>query len=85
MFATLNIDAPPYRTNLKCDPTRAAELREQYISVIPGYHMNKKHWNTIELDGDVPDNVIIHLMRHSYELVVAKLPPSRRPPIHPQQ
>ncbi|MBT8400791.1 MAG: MmcQ/YjbR family DNA-binding protein [Rhodothermia bacterium] len=79
MFATLNVDSPPYRTNLKCDPARALELREQYVSVLPGYHMNKKHWNTVELDGDVPDDVLVDLVRHSHELVVAKLPRSLRP------
>lgn len=79
MFATLNVDAPPFRSNLKCDPARAVLLREQYASVVPGYYMNKRHWNTIELDGDVPDDTIIDLMKHSYELVVAKLPRDRRP------
>ncbi len=84
MFATLNVDAPPYRTNLKCDPARALELREQYTSVLPGYYMNKRHWNTIALDGDVSDDMIVELVRHSYELVVAKLPRGRRPRATPQ-
>ncbi len=81
MFATLNLDEPPYRTNLKCDPGRAVELRERYVSVTPGYHMNKKHWNTVELDGDVPDEVLRDLVRHSHELVLESLPRSRRPKI----
>ncbi len=79
MFATLNADGPPFRTNLKCDPLRALELREEYASVLPGYHMNKKHWNTVELAGDVPDDVIAELVRHSYELVRTKLPRHLRP------
>jgi len=54
--------------NLKCDPGLAVELREKYTTVIPGYHMNKKHWNTIFLDGSIPDNEIFSWIDHSYEL-----------------
>ncbi|NNE34366.1 MAG: MmcQ/YjbR family DNA-binding protein [Rhodothermales bacterium] len=74
MFATLNVDEPPYRTNLKCDPERAQDLRDTYAGIRPGYHMNKKHWNTIELDSDVPVRLIRELVEHSYELVVKTLP-----------
>lgn len=56
--------------NLKCDPALALELRERYDSVTPGYHMNKKHWNTILVDGSVPDKEILAWVDHSYNLVI---------------
>ncbi len=60
--------------NLKCDPERAIELRETYEEIIPGYHMSKKHWNTINLKGTLPDNFIKELIDTSYWLVVKSLP-----------
>ena len=60
--------------NLKCDPERAIELRESYPAISPGYHMSKKHWNTIIADGTVNDDVLQKWIDHSYELVVASLP-----------
>ena len=60
--------------NLKCDPEKAVELRERYSGIVSGYHMNKMHWNTIKMDGSVPDNVTFELIDHSYDLVVQKLP-----------
>ena len=57
-------------TNLKCDPELAVELREAFHSIKPGFHMNKKHWNTIEIEGDVPDKKLFELISHSYDLVV---------------
>jgi len=60
--------------NLKCDPGLAESLREAYADVTPGYHMNKRHWNTVALDGDVPDGVIADLVEDSYDLVVSALP-----------
>jgi predicted DNA-binding protein (MmcQ/YjbR family) len=62
------------RVNLKCDPGLAPALREAYVSVVPGYHMNKRHWNTVELDGDVPDDVLGDLIEDSYDLIVSRLP-----------
>lgn len=59
--------------NLKCDPEEAIQLRERYDAVQPGYHMNKKHWNTIILDGSVPDKFVFQWIDHSYELVVEGL------------
>jgi predicted DNA-binding protein (MmcQ/YjbR family) len=56
--------------NLKCDPERAIYLRENYSSILPGYHMNKKHWNTIEINGDVEDDLLKELIVHSFELVL---------------
>ena len=60
--------------NLKCDPQLAVELRESYPAVRPGYHMNKKHWNTVDIDGSLSDDQIKEWIDHSYELVVSKLP-----------
>jgi predicted DNA-binding protein (MmcQ/YjbR family) len=60
--------------NLKCDPELAAELREQYPAVQPGYHMNKKHWNTVLMDGSLPDKLVKTWIDNSYNLVVASLP-----------
>jgi predicted DNA-binding protein (MmcQ/YjbR family) len=56
--------------NLKCDPEYAIELREQYDAIIPGYHMNKKHWNTLKIDGSLNQKMIFDLVDHSYELVI---------------
>lgn len=73
VFFASNLEAYPSAMNLKCDPERALELREAYASVKPGHHMNKKHWNTVTLDGDVPDEEMLDMLRHSYDLVVAGL------------
>ncbi|MBK6264914.1 MmcQ/YjbR family DNA-binding protein [Marivirga sp. S37H4] len=77
MFALVDVDLFQ-SINLKCDPEKAIELRENYESVKPGYHMNKKHWNTIEMDGSIPDKEIQFWIDHSYELVVSKLPQKLR-------
>lgn len=74
VFAILQAHATPPQVTLKCDPERARQLREQYRSVVPGYHVNKRLWNTITLDGDVPDDDLLELVHHSYELVVEGLP-----------
>ena len=71
MFGTLSPDDVPVPMNLKCDPERAIKLRDQHDAILPGYHMNKKHWNTLELDGSLRDDFVIELIRHSYDLVVA--------------
>ena len=60
--------------NLKCEPERAVELRAEYPSITPGYHMSKVHWNTVTCDGTVPDRLILELTTHSYELVKSALP-----------
>lgn len=71
----LLVDAEnPTQMNLKCDPERAIELRERYDGIKPGYHMNKKHWNTVDLQGSVDEKLIFELVKHSYELVFASLP-----------
>ncbi|QEH42346.1 MmcQ/YjbR family DNA-binding protein [Chitinophaga sp. XS-30] len=73
MFALLDIDGFE-SVNLKCDPEEAIELRERYEGVIPGYHMNKKHWNTVSFDGSIPDKLLLEWTKNSYDLVVAGLP-----------
>ena len=75
MFATLsmNKDDELAHMNLKCDPNQAFELRDLFESVKPGYHMNKKHWNTLVLDGSIPVGEIERMIDHSYGLVVKKL------------
>lgn len=78
MFA-LTSEQSPLRINLKCDPLYALELRSIYEGVIAGYHMNKKHWNTVMLeDSDVDDESIKELIDHSYELVYNALPKKKR-------
>lgn len=73
MFALTGIDLFE-SVNLKCDPVWSMELREKYTSITPGFHMNKKHWNTVTIDGSLSDVFIKKLIDHSYDLVVAKLP-----------
>ena len=73
MFAICDVDLFT-SVNLKCDPERAILLREQYDSIIPGYHMNKMHWNTIMMDGTISDKLFLELIDHSYELIVESLP-----------
>ncbi len=70
MFALLNLDKP-YSINLKCEPEKAIELREEFEFVIPGYHMNKKHWNTVQLESVVKTKQLNEWIDHSYELVVS--------------
>ncbi|MBR9805108.1 MmcQ/YjbR family DNA-binding protein [bacterium] len=60
--------------NLKCDPHEAQMLRDVFSAVVPGYHMNKTHWNTVVLDGSVPDGELLRMMDHSYALIFRKLP-----------
>jgi predicted DNA-binding protein (MmcQ/YjbR family) len=78
MFALLSLDEVPARANLKCNPDLALELRDRYEQVQPGYHMNKKHWNTIELGGGIPGSELCKMIDQSYELVVSGLPGTTR-------
>lgn len=73
IFALMDVDLF-VSVNLKCDPERAIELREQYPGITPGYHMNKQHWNTVLCDGSVPHKLLLELAEHSYALVRASLP-----------
>jgi predicted DNA-binding protein (MmcQ/YjbR family) len=72
MFALTTPGEFPARLNLKCDPERAMELRDEYEAILPGYHMNKRHWNTLVLDGSLPSRLVRELIDHSYNLVAAK-------------
>src|SRR6476661_4882351 len=78
MFALAALDEVPTTVNLKCDPDRALELRDRYEEVTPGYHMNKKHWNTVQLVGAIPDSEIRQMIDHSYDLVLQSLPRAAR-------
>ncbi|MFN5418951.1 MAG: MmcQ/YjbR family DNA-binding protein [Sphingomonadales bacterium] len=71
MFLLIPLDTDPLRFNAKCDPDRAVQLREEYTGILPGYHMNKKYWNTVLLDGSVPGVLVRELIDHSYELIWA--------------
>jgi predicted DNA-binding protein (MmcQ/YjbR family) len=64
---------PPISINLKCDPEKAINLRERYSAVTPGYHMNKTHWNTVDLESTIPDKLILEWIDHSYKLIFDKL------------
>ncbi len=78
IFALAALDGIPTTVNLKCDPDLALELRDRYEKVRPGYHMNKKHWNTVEIDGGIPDEETRKMIDRSYELVVQGLPKAKR-------
>ena len=78
MFALMSLDEVPATANLKCDPDLALELRDRYEQVRPGYHMNKRHWNTVEIGGAIPDAELRKMIDHSYDLVVQSLPGANR-------
>ena len=78
MFALSQLDAESLRVSVKCDPPLAEALRAAYPAVIPGYHLNKRHWNTVILDGSLPDDTVADMIEDSYDLVVSKLPKARR-------
>jgi predicted DNA-binding protein (MmcQ/YjbR family) len=78
MFAVSQLAEHPLRVSLKCEPQLAEQLRATYSAVIPGYHLNKQHWNTVILDGSIPDSTIRDMVEDSYDLVVSKLPGFRR-------
>jgi predicted DNA-binding protein (MmcQ/YjbR family) len=78
MFAAAIPEEFPPRVNLKCDPERALELRDRYDDILPGYHMNKRHWNTLLLGGRLPAALVRELIDHSYALVVASLTKKER-------
>ena len=76
MFALAALDEVPTTVNLKCDPDLALDLRDRYEQIRPGYHMNKKHWNTVEIDTGIPDAELRKMIDHSFELVAKSLPTS---------
>jgi predicted DNA-binding protein (MmcQ/YjbR family) len=78
MFALSQLAEHPLRVSLKCEPQLAEQLRATYPAVIPGYHLNKHHWNTVIIDGSIPESTVRDMLEDSYDLVVSKLPNSRR-------
>ena len=74
IYALMSLDAELCQVNLKCDPDYALELREQYADIVPGYHMNKKHWNTVYCENALDAALIRQLVQHSYDLIVKSLP-----------
>ncbi|MEU2208419.1 MmcQ/YjbR family DNA-binding protein [Streptomyces hygroscopicus] len=79
IFALTTLDARPLTVNLKCAPEHAVRLRSAYAGlIVPGWHMNKRHWNTVAVDGGLPDRLVRELVEDSYDLVVAGLPRAER-------
>lgn len=78
MFALIPLDNPQTQIALKCDPERAIELREQYTAIVPAWHFNKKHWNTVFVSSEISTDFLKELIQHSYNLVVSGLPKKLR-------
>ncbi len=79
MFAATSITDQPFRVNLKCDPEWAIELRDEHEEIIPGWHMNKKHWNTVVIgEGNLEQSLILKMIDHSYDLVVKSLTKAKK-------
>ena len=78
MFALSQLASSDRRVSLKCEPQLAEQLRATHAAVIPGYHLDKRHWNTVIIDGSLPDRMIEEMVEDSYDLVVSKLPLSKR-------
>jgi predicted DNA-binding protein (MmcQ/YjbR family) len=78
MFALAALEEIPTTVNLKCEPDLALELRDRYEQVRPGYHMNKRHWNTVEIESGIPDAEVRKMIDHSYQLVIKSLPKAER-------
>lgn len=77
MFALMSLNGE-LKISLKCEPERAIELRESHEAIIPAWHMNKKHWNTVQIDGTLANELIYELIDHSYELIVNKLTKTKK-------
>jgi predicted DNA-binding protein (MmcQ/YjbR family) len=78
IFALSRLGADPLRVSLKCEPALAEQLRRAHAAVLPGYHLNKRHWNTVVIDGSLPDEMIQDLIEDSYDLVVSRLSRARQ-------
>ncbi|GAA3136935.1 MmcQ/YjbR family DNA-binding protein [Streptomyces rectiviolaceus] len=78
MFALSRLDGVPLTVNLKCDPDMAVQLRAAHPEIVPGWHMSKRHWNTVTVDAGLPDQQARELVEDSYDLVVAGLPRAER-------
>ena len=78
IFALSRLDAEPLRVSLKCEPALAEELRQAHAAVIPGYHLNKRHWNTVTIDGSLSDAMMGDMIEDSYDLIVSRLSRARQ-------
>ena len=78
IFAIASLDARPPRISLKCEPWLAEQLRGEHAAITPGYHLDKRHWNTVTLDGSLPDQLVRDLVEDSYDLIVTALPKGTR-------
>ncbi len=78
MFALSQLAADSLRVSVKCEPALAEALRETHAAVLPGYHLNKRHWNTVVIDGSLPDETVLDMIEDSYDIVVSKLPQAKR-------
>jgi predicted DNA-binding protein (MmcQ/YjbR family) len=78
MFALSRLAQSPLQISLKCEPALAQQLRDAHPEVLPGYHLNKRHWNTVVVDGSLPEKVIRDMIEDSYDLVVSNLPAARQ-------
>jgi predicted DNA-binding protein (MmcQ/YjbR family) len=78
VFALSRLNRDPLQVSLKCEPALAEQLREAHAAVLPGYHLNKRHWNTVTVDGSLPDQMIGDMIEDSYDLVVSGLPRTRQ-------
>jgi predicted DNA-binding protein (MmcQ/YjbR family) len=78
MFALSRLNGDPLRISLKCEPLLAEQLRQAHPAVLPGYHLNKRHWNTVVLDGSLPDRMVLDMIEDSYDLVVSRFSQARR-------
>ena len=74
VFALSRLEERPLTVSLKCEPELAEQLRDSYPAIRPGYHLNKRHWNTVEVDGSLPDQLVLDMVEDSYDLVMAGLP-----------
>lgn len=74
IFAISTLDGEPLKVSLKCEPEVAVRLRAGYPAITPGWHLNKRHWNTVLLDGSVPERVLLEMIEDSYDLIVSRLP-----------
>jgi predicted DNA-binding protein (MmcQ/YjbR family) len=78
MFALSRLEAEPLTVSLRCEPELAVQLRKQHDAINPGWHLNKRHWNTVTLDGSLPQRMVRELIEDSYDLVVERLPRKAR-------
>jgi predicted DNA-binding protein (MmcQ/YjbR family) len=83
MFALSALDREPLSVSVKCEPELAVGLRDTYPAIRPGYHLNKRHWNTITLDGSLPDQLVRDLVEDSYDLIFSALPKRTRERLDP--